>query len=245
MQFRDLKKQYQDIKDSIAKIKDYITRLDSIDMSLKNIEDELPALEQERDRLSYSLTNMNTYTAELEMYKEKYNVTNTLKKYSNPTTGIQTLYMNMYMGKTLTMANELLGMMFGGEYSLLPYVINESEFRIPFIGNGLPVDDISSGSTSQLCIIGTIMNLVLLYQASSKYSIVSLDEVDGGLDSHNRYDFIPTLYKLIEILNIKQLMMISHNIEADLSNVDVIKLKGYEDDDMDLSNVNVIYDYNG
>ena len=69
------------------------------------------------------------------------------------------------MGKTLTLANQLLSMLFNGEYKLLPYIINENEFRIPFIGNGMTVDDVSSGSTSQVCMIGMIMNLVLLISA--------------------------------------------------------------------------------
>ena len=238
----ELKAKYEQIKGNISQIKMYLDKVNNIDGVINNIDQELPALEKERDQLNYASTNLATYTSELDLYKQKYNTVNTLKKYSSPTTGIQTLYMDMYMGKTLTMANELLGMMFEGEYQLLPYVVNESEFRIPFVGNGMPVDDISSGSTSQLCIIGTIMNLVLLYQASSRYNIVSLDEVDGGLDSHNRYDFIPTLYKLIAILGINQLIMISHNVEADMSNVDVIRLKGYETDGID-SSANIIYDY--
>ena len=88
-----------------------------------------------------------------------------------------------------------------------------------------------------------IMNLVLLFQASTKYNVVFLDEIDGGLDSSNRGLFINTLYQLISILNINQLIMISHNIESDLSNVDLIKLKNNEDDSIDYQNVNIIFDY--
>ena len=91
--------------------------------------------------------------------------------------------------------------------------------------------------------IGMIMNLVLLFQASSKYNVVFLDEIDGGLDSANRGLFINTLYQLINILNINQLIMISHNIESDLSSIDLIKLKNNENDSTDYQNVNIIYDY--
>ena len=111
-----------------------------------------------------------------------------------------------------------------------------------FMNNGIIVDDVNNGSTSQRCMIGTIVNLVLLYQGSTKFNIPTLDEVDGGLDSHNRYDFMPTLNKLIEILGVQQLIMISHNMESDLSGVDMIKLKGYQGDNVDYSNINVIYD---
>ena len=236
-------KEYRKIEDSIKTIKQYIDHINELDSKLNNIKHDLDPLQSEKENTNFALTSIQTYYDELSMYQEKFNTINTLKKYSSPTSGIQTIYMEMYMGKTLSMANQLLGMLFNGEYQLLPYIINENEFRIPFIGNGMSVDDISSGSTSQICMIGMIMNLVLLFQASNKYNIVFLDEIDGGLDTLNRGLFINTLYQLIHILNIDQLIMISHNIESDLSNVDLIKLKSNEDDSNDYRNVNVIFDY--
>lgn len=235
--------EYHKIEDSIKTIKQYIDHINDIDSKLSNIEHDLDPLQNEKENINFALTSIQSYYSELAEYQEKYNKINVLKKYSSPTSGIQTLYMDMYMGKTLIMANQLLGMLFGGEYQLLPYVINENEFRIPFVGSGMNIDDISSGSTSQICMIGMIMNLVLLFQASTKYNIVFLDEIDGGLDSSNRGLFINTLYQLINILNVNQLVMISHNIESDLSNVDLIKLKSNEDDSNDYQNVNIIYDY--
>ena len=51
-----------------------------------------------------------------------------------------------------------------------PYVLKKV-WRCFFIGNGLPVDDISSGSSSQVCMMSMIINLVLLHQASTKFNI--------------------------------------------------------------------------
>ena len=236
-------KDYRDIEDSIKKIKDYVDHLNTINSELQNVEHDLEPLQAEKEKVNFALSTVQSYYSELSEYQGKYDQINLLKKYASPTSGIQTLYMDMYMGKTLTLANQLLSMLFNGEYKLLPYIINENEFRIPFIGNGMAVDDVSSGSTSQVCMIGMIMNLVLLFQASSKYNIVFLDEIDGGLDTSNRGLFINTLYQLINILNVNHLVMISHNIESDLSHVDLIKLKSNEDDSSNYQNVNVIYDY--
>lgn len=236
-------KEYRDIEDSIKKIKDYVDHLNTINSELQNVEHDLEPLQAEKEKVNFALSTVQSYYSELSEYQGKYDQINLLKKYASPTSGIQTLYMDMYMGKTLTLANQLLSMLFNGEYKLLPYIINENEFRIPFIGNGMAVDDVSSGSTSQVCMIGMIMNLVLLFQASSKYNIVFLDEIDGGLDTSNRGLFINTLYQLINILNVNHLVMISHNIESDLSHVDLIKLKSNEDDSSNYQNVNVIYDY--
>ena len=79
--------------------------------------------------------------------------------------------------------------------------------------------------------IGMIINLVLLSQASTRFNIAFLDELDGPLDNYNRYQFVEVIYKLIDMLQIDQLVMISHSIELEMSNVDVIKLKGYNNEE--------------
>ena len=54
--------------------------------------------------------------------------------------------MQLYMDKTLSLANQLLSMLFNGEIELLPYIINENEFRIPTKSNitNLVTDDVSN-----------------------------------------------------------------------------------------------------
>ena len=151
--------------------------------------------------------------------------------------------MSLYMNKTLDLANQLLGMIFQGQYRLLEYIINQDEFRMPFVGNGLTVDDISNGSTSQVCIMGMIINLVLLNQASTKYNITRLDEIDGGLDAYNRYMFVDVLNNIINILNIDQLFIISHSVESALSNVDVIQFSPLPEYDNVFTGANIIYTY--
>jgi len=203
---------------------------------------ELDPIMQDINRISGQLTLLDSYYKEYNEYKQSYDIIETIKKYCSPTGGgIQTLFMQLYMSKTLELSNQVLGMLFNGEYRLLDFIINESEFRIPFVGNGLPVDDISSGSNSQICIMGMIINLVLLHQASTKFNIARLDEIDGPLDTNNRFEFINALYQTMPLLNIEQLFLISHSIEADSSNVDIIKLKQNNQDTSTMGNI--IFDY--
>lgn len=191
------------------------------------------------------LTLLDSYYREYEQYNENYQFIEILKKYCSPTGGgIQTVFMQMYMAKTLQLSNQILGMLFGGAYRLIDFIINENEFRIPFMGpNGIPVDDISSGSNSQICMFGMVINLVLLHQASNKFNIAYLDEIDGGLDHRNRFDFINALYNAIPMLGIDQIFMISHSMEADMSNVDIIKLKTYNDFEDVMNSGNIIFDF--
>jgi len=236
LEFKNLQKQFE----GSAEILQRISKAQQELLSAKN---ELSPIVDQRKNIESQLLLLESYSKEYNEYSEKYIVIDKLKRYSSPTGGIQSLFMSLYMNKTLDLANQLLGMIFQGQYKLLEYVINQDEFRMPFIGNGLIVDDISSGSTSQVCIMGMIINLVLLNQASTKYNITRLDEIDAGLDGQNRYLFVDVLQKMISILNIDQLFLISHSVESALSNVDVIQLAPIHEFGNEFTGANLIYEY--
>ena len=136
-------------------------------------------LDDNISRIKGQLVLLESYYAE---YDENVNINNTIetiKKYCSPTGGgIQTIFIQMYMRKTLEISNQILSMLFNGQYKLLDFIINDKEFKIPFVGpSGLPADDISSGSMSQVQMMGMVINLALLYQASTKFNIAYLDEI--------------------------------------------------------------------
>ena len=179
------------------------------------------------DELSYSLTKLAEYKTEYDQYEKKYQLIELLKKYSSPTKGgIQTIFMQLYMDKTLSISNQLLSMMFDGEMEIQPYVINESEFRIPVINHisNMITDDISNCSTSERSMVGMIMGFAMMYQSSTVYNIIKLDEIDGGLDQQNRSMFPSILSQIMQILNVENCLIVSHAGEADMSNVDIISL---------------------
>ena len=220
----------------LSKIKGYKDEIENLTQSTKPISDEI-------SRLTGELTLLDSYYTEYNQYKSQFDLIETVKKYCSPTNGgIQVLFMQIYMNQTLELSNQILSMLFNNEYRLLDFVINSNEFRIPFIGNGLPVDDISNGSSSQVCMMSMIINLVLLHQGSTKFNIARLDEIDDSLDTYNRSNFVNVLYRILPLLNIEQLFIISHSIELDSSLADVIKLKTYEEYD-NVQGANIIWDF--
>lgn len=232
---------FECIKSNIIQIKECANNIDTINQKLDFLNKEIQPLIDDRDQLKHAIQLIIEYKEELKIYSLKYEKVETIKKYSSPNKGIQTLFMELYMNKTISMANELLSLLFDGKFALTQYVINENEFRIPCIGNNIPNNDISDMSTAQICMISMILSFVLLQQSSTKYNILRLDEIDGALDTNNRIHFITVLNKLIDILQVEQCIMVSHNTEMDLSNCDVIQLK---DSDWDMiSNSNIIYQY--
>ena len=166
---------------------------------------------------------MIEYQREYDNLVKWYDKIETVKHYTSPTTGIQTMYMKAFMNNVIITANHLLECLFDGRFYLTEFIINENEFRIPCYGNGIVNDDISSMSTSQVCMLGMVISFAILYNSSRVYNIVKLDEIDGGLDTTNRSGFANVLMRLIDIMNCEQCFIISHNEE--FTDVDYITME--------------------
>lgn len=199
--------------------------LNNINTSLGSINNDIKRETNERDELKHASQLLVEYKAEYEVYSKKYNKIDKIKYYASPNTGIQTIFMELYMNKIIAIANNLLSLLFNGEFVLQPFIINENEFRIPCIGSGLMHDDISSMSTAQRSMISMILSFSLLYQSSTKYNIIKLDEIDGCLDTTNRGFFTVLLDKLMDLLKCEQCFIVSHNDELSSYACDLILLK--------------------
>lgn len=209
----------------MQKINEALTRISTQREAIGKYSFDLSPLMRERDKLVHTLQMMRDYVKERDELQANYEFIETIKYYSSPTTGIQLVFMELYMGKIIALANELLSLLFKGSFVIQPFVINESEFRIPCLGDGYINDDISSMSSSQIGMISMILSFSLLYHSSTKYNIIKLDEIDGPLDQNNRLFFSDVLNNIMDIMGTEQCIMISHNAELQIDSADVILLK--------------------
>ena len=211
----ELQGQINSLSDIAFKVKDLETRMDEAKSRADRLNNDLNAILSERDKIASNKTLLEDYIRDLELYNKNFSILETIRYYLSPTTGIQTVFMRTYMGNIILKANELLSLIFNGQFIIQPFVINEAEFRIPCLGNGLVNDDISSMSTSQICMISMILSFAILSNSSTDYNILKLDEIDGGLDTENRIQFIGLLKQLITMVGCEQCFLISHNMEYD------------------------------
>lgn len=240
---KDILSKINTVSNNISNIEKCISNLNNLNGTLININNEIKPISKESDEIKYSLTKLHEYKEELSEYNEKYELTETIKDYSNPTKkGIQNVFIKMYMGKTISMSNKLLSLLFNGTLSLGKYVIDENEFRIPCISStsNIPNDDIKSCSSGEKSMISMVISFALLKQSSTKYNILKLDELDGPLDQNNRSQFLVVLDMIMEMLDVENCLMISHSSEAELSNVDIIWLAN---ENMQPPSGNIIYSY--
>ena len=216
------------------------TQLNNLNNTIGSINSDIKRETEERDQLKHASQLLVEYKHEYDVYMKKYTKIEKIKYYASPNTGIQTVFMELYMNKIIAIANDLLSLLFEGEFTLQPFIINENEFRIPCIGSGLMHDDISSMSTAQRCMISMILSFSLLYQSSTKYNVIKLDELDGFLDTNNRGYFLTLLDKLMDLLRCEQCFIISHNNELATYNCDIILLKS---NDVIIDGGNIIWKY--
>lgn len=219
-----------------------ITKMQSISETINSLSYSLEPLMKDRDKLSHSVQMMQDYLVERDELQKNYDFIEVLKHYSSPTTGIQLVFMELYMGKIISLANELLSLLFNGQFVIQPFVINESEFRIPCLGKGYMNDDISSMSSAQISMISMILSFALLHHSSSKYNIIKLDEIDGPLDYNNRVYFTDVLNNIMNIMGTEQCIIISHNSELQVDNSDVILLK-HDVQNNEFNRGNIIWSY--
>lgn len=224
----------------MASIQQCLDRISELKINIANCSAALTPLMRSRDKAVHSLQMMEDYKVEKAQLQENYDFIERIKFYSSPTTGIQLVFMELYMGKVISLANELLSLLFQGQYVIQPFVINESEFRIPCLGSGYMNDDISSMSSSQIGMISMILSFALLHHSSTKYNIIKLDEIDGPLDYSNRVFFMDVLNSIMNIMGTEQCIMISHNSELQVDNSDVILLR-HDPNNTDYRRGNIIW----
>ena len=229
------KKKMDEINGCISIIAKYQNDIVSINKIIDDIS-------RDRDKASHSVQMLEEYKKEKEELEKNYEFIETIKYYSSPTTGIQLVFMELYMGKIIALANELLSYLFNGQYAIQPFIINETEFRIPCLGSGYLNDDISSMSSAQIGMISMILSFSLLYNSSTKYNIIKLDEIDGPLDYSNRLLFLDVLNRIMGIMHTEQCIMISHNSELQVDDTDVILLK-HDIDNPEYRRGNIIWSY--
>lgn len=213
LEMRELEKKADESKAKRDLIKELNAKILEESAIAERCKDNYNELIAQRDDIAHNKILIDEYHKEMQEYTDNYKRIEAIKYYVSPNTGIQTIFIGAYMNDIMVKANELASCIFGGEFVIQPFVINETEFRIPCLGSGLMNDDISSMSTSQICMLSMIISFAILANASTDYNILKLDEIDGGLDTENRIQFITLLGNLISMVGCEQCFLISHNME--------------------------------
>ena len=235
---RDLKSQYEEFSNSLKEINEKLDPLRKNMEEIKELEnsyrelvekessissDYIPNLTRCIEEAKYQMVLYNQYKKDYAEYSQLYDKLEQVK-YATSVNGIQAEIIDIKMNEIVSSINTLAGMMFGGRFELQKFSVTSDTFAIPFLDKetGLLRPDLSMMSNSQLSQFSMIISFVLLHNASQKYNIIRLDEIDNNLDTDNRLNFFELINTIMDILGFEQCVIISHNNELDLSACDLM-----------------------
>lgn len=222
-------------------------RVDELQQSIQNIETDIQRVDQE---LASTEEQMNIILFRLEQFKvlhqeraqleDEYEERNIIRESLSSNKGVPLLYLQMYLRDTKSVVNKLLHEVYKGSLEIDDFIINDKEFRIPYIKNGITVEDVSMCSQGERAFIGIAISFALASRSIDIYNIMRIDEVDGTLDEYYRPSFIPVLERQMDSIQGEQVFIISHNNTFDNYPVDVILTDRTMNID-NYKNVNIIF----
>lgn len=183
---------------------------------------DIQTLKSKYDELQYKLREFKNLKADKEQLEAKYDKAGILKEALSNNKGIPLLFQQIYLKDVRIIVNELLDMVYGGQLSVEEFVINDKEFRIPYIKNGILINDVASSSQGEKSFITLALSFALIIKTIEDYNILLLDEIDATLDTRSRMLFINILEKFMDTNASEQVFVISHNNMFDSYPVDII-----------------------
>ena len=242
--FTDIQNEYEDLRlrrKEISDKKELMSKYsDIISNNRKNMFDiikYMDTLTAKKEQLSFSLKDYKNILQEYNALNLLFEDIDDIKDTLDTSKGIPLLYLNVYLKNCPIMMNTLLDTIFDGSLQIDDFLIDESEFRIPFSLDGVKVPDIVYASQGESSFISIVLSLSLLIQSMTEYDIICLDELDGPLDTRNRTEFIKVLYTFISQVGCEQVFLISHNNMFDNEPVDIIMTADVDVDNYKFGNV--------
>ena len=234
---RELKNRIDEINKQKNDIIEYKSRIERNKNEYRRVVDFINNLVTKKNQLSF---NMETYKGLVEEYnvlKLLFADADEIKEALSSSKGIPLIFLQVFLKNCPLMMNSLLDTIYGGELQIEGFMIDENEFRIPFIKSGTRIPDIVMASQGESSFISIVLSLSLIIQSMTKYDIIGLDELDGPLDIKNREEFIKVLYTFIDQVNCEQVFLISHNTFFDNEPIDLITTGNIDIDNYKFANV--------
>lgn len=259
----DLESQIQELSVQQTSYMEALNKEKSYKENMERYTQELTLFSSQKHRKGVMLNDMNKKITDLRIaYHEYaklseeanllegvYNELSIIKDSLSPTgDSIPLVFIEAHMGRVMSLMNQLLEELKNEKLEFNTVLIDDDEFSIPYISNGIPVKDISYASQGEESQITMALSFALIATSigintdntDDVFNIPSLDELDAALDINKRSTFILNMEKFLDIIQAEQAFVISHNNMFDSYPVDVIRTSNIDIDSF--KNANLIYE---
>ena len=216
-------------------------KLENAKYEYERVCNEIDDIRYELNHIFYAIQTRHNLEKQLKKLNEEYSNIELIREAVSMSKGIPLLYAQIYLKNIQILANEIIHEMFDESISLMDFVITDKEFRMPYMVNGIEIEDVSCSSQGERTTIVLALSFALLQQMMGRYNILLLDEVDSALYKDNRRKFIKIIKDQMERIDCEQAFLITHNALFENYPVDIIQTS---DMDEDYNKGNVIWGCN-
>ena len=223
---KSLYKKYTEDFELYNKLKN---ELYDLDLSIRQHKFDIDNLQNTIQKKISELDQYKVISKELNKMNKIYDEMTLTKDSLSSKQGIPLYFISQFLSNIEVLTNELLEIVYNGDLFIDQFNITPTEFSIPFYTKGVRLEDVKFASQGELSFLSIALSFALSSQILSKYNVMLLDEIDGTLDTNNRYKFIKILEKQIERINSEQSFLITHNNMFSSYPVDIIDLSFTDD----------------
>ena len=212
------------VEESLVTIRGYEEDLDELTLKIRKLNQEIQTHTVEYNNIQRALTDIKITEEQYAEVLARQKIVRDILDGVSSKKGIPLIFVKIFLDDCLDDLNDLISDVFEDSIEIQKFDIKEdgSEFNIPYTRNGELIGDIIESSQGERAIISLALSFALIRQASFKYNIMLLDEVDGPLHKDARNKFINILFKQLQAINAEQVFIVSHNNTFDGFNVNVI-----------------------
>jgi hypothetical protein len=175
----------------------------------------LNVLKTDLKRLEDAQSQYDSTVLEIDKHMNEDKRFKVIAEATSSTKGKPVVMIREKVEDALYMTNRLLDVMYDGEIELLPPVIDETSFTLPFRCGTNTSEDIRYGSQSESTLLSLAVSLSLASSMLPDF-IPTVDELDAYLDGFMHEGFLMMLQEIMSTLKLEQMFLISHSIDPTL-----------------------------
>ena len=234
-----LKSEIKSLNEKISNVSYFVTSMKELSNKIEYIEWEIKKLNEELINKQLIIKEFDSLSKERDTLNDKFDDMNILRESLSSTKGIPLLFIQLYLKNTKMYVNNLLELVYSSGFEIDDFEITSTDFNIPYIKNGMRINDVSYASQGEKSFLSLALSFALITQSIKNYNILLLDEIDSTLDIRNRAMFLTILEKQMDIIDAEQIFLITHNNMFDNYPVDIILTSQDKSDRYE--NANIIF----
>ncbi|HOO68383.1 MAG TPA: hypothetical protein PLC53_03350, partial [Bacilli bacterium] len=194
--FDNITKRKTELENNINEYKQLQEFLNIKNKQYSECMNEIDTITNNIKRNSKNLEEYYRYKTEVDELTIKCRKLSLVVMANSPQEGIPLDIIKDYFNNIRKIANKFLDLVYNGvdeKIKLSKFIINESDFKIPYTFNSIEAPDVTTASDGQKCFITIALSFALSYSKDELYNVMLFDELDSVLDEYYSDVFIDKL----------------------------------------------------